>query len=365
MIAGVRRPGGWALAGLLGLTATCRAPAHDPGAGRGNYGQANAIWVQSLYFRGHHPTRRDETAGMSSVQSQAPLTDAMVVDFAESMKSGGIQYAYVFAGPFDLQGNLPPYAFGERARRTLDIIAKHHPQLVVLPWIGGVQHRQLRLDDPAWVASALAATERLTKTLGVAGVHVDMENVLFSRRPDPAYPRYVNAFVRQLRERCPRAFLSAVIPSTAPGVRPWKQRHSVEEAEELARSVDQLAVLYYDTHIGNGAAFERNLEVQVEHIARWKRASPRTQFLVALGTFVNEESLRPWRNLDVEGIPQHFAALARATSRYAERVVDGTAIYCEWETDRQEWDQLRQFLRPGWPMQARPAAGPEASPAPP
>jgi hypothetical protein len=327
--------------------AACRG--RDDDAGPGNYGQANAIWVQSLYFRGEHPTRRDETAGMSAVQAPLRLTDAMVVDFAQTLKRGGIQYAYMFAGPFDLQGNLPPYAFSDRACQSLNLVAEHHPHLVVLPWIGGIVGRQLRLDDSAWVETAVDSAARLVETLGVPGVHVDMENVLFDNPPDPAYPRRVNAFVRRLRERCPKAFLSAVIPSTAPAVRPWKQQHSVEEAEELAQLVDQLAVLYYDTHIGSRRTFERNLEVQVEHIARWKRASPRTQFLVSVGTFVNEESLRPWRNLDVEGIPQHFAALARATARHGtERVVDGTAIYCEWETDASEWEQLRRFLRPGW-----------------
>jgi hypothetical protein len=84
-------------------------------------------------------------------------------------------------------------------------------------------------------------------------------------------------------------------------------------------------------------------------MARWANRSPDTQFLIAVGTFVNAPHLRRWRDLGVEGIPEHFAALRRATEPALHRnVVAGSAIYCEWHTDDADWRALGEFLRPSW-----------------
>ena len=173
---------------------------------------------------------------------------------------------------------------------------------------------------------------------------MDLEDSLFHQPLDPAYPRNFNRFFDQLRRHLPHAFVSAVVPSTAPAMTSWKQPHSLAEVDELVTMVDQLIVTCYDTSIQDGGTFEENLAVQVDHFARWKTIAPETQLLVGVGTFVNVPRLRPYRNLQVESIESHFRALRRATTRHPDQVVDGSAVYGEWTTSARQWSRLRPFL---------------------
>ena len=279
------------------------------------------------------------------------------MELAQRLRRGNIKYPFLFVGPFRLDGTLPAYPFGERVGRSFRIFREEHPDAVPLPWVGGIQGKQLRLEDPQWVATAVDETARLIDALDVKGVHVDFENLLLQRAPDPIYPNNANRFFRELRRRLPRAFISAVIPSTAPGVRSWKQPHSVTEVDEMVKLVDQLVVLYYDTSIQNSRAFEEGLAIQIDHFARWKALAPQTQLLVALGTFVNGPQLRRFRDLEIESIEHHFIALTRATAQYPPHLVDGSAVYCEWQTDASEWERLRPYLTD----QARPVRSPLSS----
>jgi hypothetical protein len=333
------RPGALLLPLLFALSMGCRR--RDPGPPRQN----NALWSESLYFRGEHPTKVELRPGFSAVPAPKQLTDEIVVAFVRRMGENGIRYPFLFAGPYDLDGELPAYGFSERAQRSLAIIHQHAPQAIPLPWVGGLEGKQLRLEDPRWVDRAVASAAALVERLGVAGLHVDFEYVLFGTRPDPElrYPSRVNDFLRKLRARLPHAFLSTVVPSTAPDVIAWKMRHTVDEVAELAPRVDQLAVLFYDTHIRDPKRFESNLVAQLEHIERWRRVAPQTQYLVSLGTFVNPgPELQAYRDPRVENIPHFFAALRAAMRKVPGGVPDGVAIYCEWETDDEEWAAIRR-----------------------
>ena len=302
------------------------------------WGHENATWVRITHGQQRPPTERDPG------REPQVSSEAVVRDRARRLRHGNIKYPLVFVGPFRLDGGLPAYPFGERIRRSFRILREEHPDAVPLPWVGGIEGKQLRLEDPGWVATAVDETARLIDALEVKGVHVDFENLLLERPPDLTYPDHVNRFFRELRRRLPGAFISAVIPSTAPGVRSWKQPHSVTQVDELVGLVDQLIVLFYDTSIQDPGAFEAELAIQIDHFARWKARAPHTQLLVAVGTFVNGPALRRFRDLEVESIEHHFVALVRAMAPHPAQVVDGSAVYCEWQTDASEWARLRPFL---------------------
>ncbi len=309
----------------------------------GRWGRENAAWARITY---RPRSRLDMRARMRRRGSGEPevLGEPSVVDLVQRLRCGNIKYPYLFSGPFRPDGTLPAYPFSDEGRRCFRTVREEHPSAVSLPWVGGVQGRQLRLEDPRWVATAVGEIARLIDQLGVDGVHVDLEDSLFQQPPDPAYPRNFNRFFDRLRWHLPDAFVSAVIPSTAPAVRCWKQRHSVAEVDELVTMVDQLAVMYYDTSIQDDRTFDENLAAQVDHLARWKTIAPQTQLLVGLGTFTNVPRLRSYRNLRVESIESHFRALNSATTRHAKQVVDGNAVYSEWTTSAGKWSRLHPFL---------------------
>jgi hypothetical protein len=76
------------------------------------------------------------------------------------------------------------------------------------------------------------------------------------------------------------------------------------------------------------------------------------QLLLAIGTFVNEPPLRKYRDLALENVPDTLALARRRLAALSpgRRLVDGLAIYCEWLTEPEEWQQVRE----GWTAVAAP-----------
>jgi hypothetical protein len=321
---------------LLALGLAGLGLAGCPRARAPRYRQQNALWSQSCYLRGEKPTSHER------------ITLADVAVFADLLASHEIVNPYLFAGPYGTDGSVPAYASGAFARDALAILRERAPRARLQPWLGGLQNKQVRLQDPAWVARAVADTAALLERLGLEAVHVNFEYLLFGAAPDPAiaYPESFARFFAALRRALPRTFISTVIPSTAPDVHAWKLQHRAEEVLDFLPHVDQLAVLYYDTALHDAATYARNLDVQLDHFARWKAAA-RVELLVGTGTFVNEEpAVRRYRDLTIENIPAALAVLRRAVDARRDRapVVDGIAVFCDWETEPGEWEELRA----GW-----------------
>ncbi|MEZ5101791.1 MAG: hypothetical protein R3C15_18735 [Thermoleophilia bacterium] len=307
----------------------------------GHWGRTNAAWVRVT----RRPRARWDVVGQLRfrVAGGPPLLDdGAIARLGRRLARERISYPFVSLGPFRLDGSSPERSF-LRGPGIFDVLREHHLGGTP-PWIGGIQGRQLRLDDADWVERAVDDAARLVGAVDAPGLHLDLERIVGVGAPMGDYPGAVNRFVARLREALPDAFLSIVLPATASEVRSWKEPHRVDQVDGLVPLVDQLAILFYDTSLADRASFEAGLAEQVDHLARWRALSPRTQLLVALGTFVNEPSLRAYRDLGVEGIEAHFAALHRATLHHAEQVVDGSAVYAEWTTSRARWTRLRPFL---------------------
>jgi len=303
-------------------------------------GQKNAIWVQSLCFRGYQPATRQ------------PLTEKDTVRFAKTLKEHRIQYAYMFAGPYDQNGNLPDYAFSNAARRSLDVIENIYPELIVMPWVRGVANRQVFPDRLQWTRNAVASAKKLLQTLSLKSIHIDFE--MLTELPGhelaqgiESYPANERRFFEVLRDALLDTFISTVIVSTPPQARHWKLKATFEEVQDLARLVDQVAILFYDTSANDQPTFEAAMDHQLRDIRGWKAIREKrqpTQFLIGVGTFVNEPKLRRYRNLDIESIPNTLQTLRKILrTGFSPELVDGIAIYGEWTTDEDEWTQIREF----------------------
>jgi len=109
------------------------------------------------------------------------------------------------------------------------LLKKYYPEIVILPWVGGVQNKTVYLDDSTWVSNAINDTKRMISTLRVPGVHVDLEFVLagepvldaLMNKEKPGdkdvYPGNVNLFHKKLRDALPNAFISSVVVATRRG----------------------------------------------------------------------------------------------------------------------------------------------------
>lgn len=308
-------------------------------------GQGNAVWGESIYFRGFNPSTGEE------------LTDQKVVAYAALLKRNHIKYAYLFAGPFDDEGNLPEFSFSATAIRTVKLLSKHYPELIVLPWIGGIQDKTVHLQDFRWQRNAIQATKRMIATLNVKGAHLDFEFILPGDTyldsmfegdrsgQENTYAAFVNKFHADLRREAPNAFVSAVVACSSSRVKQWKRRTTFSELGELVKSVDQLSFLFYDTSIRSQIEFETACDEQLSDINRLRNLTlPRkVEFLLAIGTFVNRIELQGYRDLRVESVSNTLRTI-RKMSRDSTGIstVDGIAVFCDWETDENEWSEFRK-----------------------
>lgn len=305
-------------------------------------GQHNAVWTETLYLRGENPT------------TKAILTEKNIEDYANTLKKNNVKYSYLFAGPYEKNGHLPDYAFSKRAIDTVKSLKKYYPEIVILPWVGGVQNKTVYLGDPGWVKNALADTEKLIRVLKIPGVHIDFEYILAGdpyldttinkEKPGDleSYANNVNEFHRKLRRRLPKAFISSVVLATSPDTKPWKRKTTVDELKVLTKYVDQLSFLYYDTTLKDQKIFESNCASLVKDIQLLKESKNenKTQYLIAIGTFVNLKELHKFRDLEIESIPNTLQTIKKADP--TGKIVDGIALFCDWQTDESEWKQFYQ-----------------------
>ena len=307
--------------------------------------QHNAAWTRSLFFRGYAAT------------SGEPLTMSDIKDFATTLKKNRIEYAYIFSGPFDKDGFLPDWAFSSQAIQSIQEIRKYYPEVKILPWVGGIQGRTVFIDNKSWRDNALAATKKLTEVLHIDGVHFDFEKLQDpSSYDDPTfidpygdqYALGLIQFHKEVRLLMPKLFVSSVVVSTAKDTRPWKRKHTMEELKQLFPLVDQISFLYYDTSIKDFQIFKDNLLEQLRMIKEIQdNTGTNPEALIAIGTFINEPNLRQYRDLNIESIPNSLEMLKQGIvdMRMSETLIDGIAIYCEWQTDLVEWSQIRKH----WP----------------
>src|SRR5690606_15214217 len=184
----------------------------------------------------------------------------------------------------------------------------------------------------------------------VDGVHIDLEFIL---KGDPyfnditsvekpgdvqAYGKNVNNFHKELRSVMPKAFISSVVVATSPGTEPWKRKTSMEELRQLTAYIDQLSFLYYDTSIDNQKDFEYNCKLLLEDIKTLKR-DRNIEYLVAIGTFVSIYDLQHYRHLEIASVQNTLRTIKRQSYKVdpVHRIVDGIAIFCDWESDVKEW----------------------------
>jgi len=306
-------------------------------------GQENAIWSESIFFKGYNP---------STLQ---PLTDQYIRNFANQLKDNNIKYAYIFGGPFQKDGHLPGYIFSDTAKHSIQRLKELYPGLVVLPWIGGLENKTLFLHDSLWIKNAIADCKKVVPFLGVTGLHLDFEYIIpgipsldaevAPNTPEDmaAYPGYVNAFFKQLRDTLPHAFISTVVTSTCPASVHWKRKTTVAELTDLVPYVDQLNFLFYDTAIDDTTVYRKSAELLMKDIQYLKRHS-NAQMLVSIATFTNPVQYERFHNLKVENIPNALETIKKAAIKISpnEKILSGISIFCNWETSRHQWKDINK-----------------------
>lgn len=289
--------------------------------------RSNAIWIghgwlgSDSWFRDNN---RDKAAFRDPHQIQ---------QLASRLRSHGIKYVFPHLCPTKVTGNIDTVDH-DQVERFLDGFGDFQ----VMPWVGGSLDIHCSPDSARWRKLFVGS---IVKLLGahprLAGVHINIE-------PMPSGRADFIILLQELRQALPagkKISLAAYPPPTrwqrAPAVH-WEQAYF----SEVARNVDQLAVMMYDTGIPYQKAYQSLLADWTQQVLEW---SPGTEVLLGLPAY---EDSADYHKPSVENLSNSLQGVHAGLSRFVSLPASyrGIAIYCEWEMNDAKWEYLRtEFCR--------------------
>ncbi|MFD5428789.1 hypothetical protein [Streptomyces sp. NPDC127084] len=275
--------------------------------------------------------------------------DADLAAFAARIRDTGIRDLYVHAGPLEHDGTLPADRYA-RARWLIDGVHRTIPGLRVQAWLGDVLATEsseasdgLMLSDAESRAAVVRSADQVLDA-GFDGVHFDLEPL---RSGDRDYLSLLDDLRRLTSQR--RAQLSVA----AHQIDPLPAAHAVNRAitgrgkwwsqeffGEVARRVDQIAVMSYDTWMpmeglyGGYAAQQTSLALEA--------APEDTDVLMGL-PFFHEDDIGHWENAEtvaaaIRGVRLGLGRTDPARERF------GVALYVDFAAEEGDWAAYRE----GW-----------------
>ncbi|MFD8639020.1 hypothetical protein ACFV14_01795 [Streptomyces zaomyceticus] len=272
--------------------------------------------------------------------------DADLAAFAARIKGTGIRDLYVHAGPLEHDGTLPAARY-PRAKWLVDAVHRTMPGIRVQAWLGDVLVTEgsdgLRLDRAASRAAVVTSARQILN-VGFDGVHFDLEPLLSD---DADYLSLLDDLRELTRVR--RAQLSVA----AHQIDPLPGAHSVNGAlsgrekwwsqeffGQVARRVDQIAVMSYDTWMpleslyGGYVAQQTSLALEV---------TPESTDLLMGLPFFHEDDLGHHENAEtVEAAVRGVRLGLGRTDPGRERF--GVALYVDFAAEEGDWAAYRA----GW-----------------
>ncbi|MEW2447644.1 hypothetical protein AB0896_08800 [Streptomyces parvulus] len=272
--------------------------------------------------------------------------DADLAAFARRVRTTGIRDLYVHTGPLEHDGTLPKSLYPE-AGWLIDAVHRDLPGVRVQAYLGDVLATEgpdgMRLDD-AGTRAAVVGSARQVLDAGYDGVHLDLE-------PLHSGDRDYLSLLDDVREvtRARDAHLSVA----AHQIDPLPALHTVfgfftehpkwwsqEYFGQVARRVDQIAVMSYDTAqplegtYGGYVAQQTSLALEV--------TPPTTHLLMGL-PFYHESNFDHWGHAETVAAAVRGVRLGLSRTD-AGRQLFGVAPYIDFAATDTNWKEYRD----GW-----------------
>ncbi|KOG43345.1 hypothetical protein AQJ84_13015 [Streptomyces resistomycificus] len=291
-------------------------------------------------------TRNKDAIWLGHAWVDGRKKDADVTALARDLETTGIRDLYVHSGPLEHDGTLPESAY-PRARWFIDAVHTAAPGIRVQAWLGDVLATEspngMRLERPETRAAVVASTRQILAT-GYDGVHFDLEPL---HSDDDDYLTLLDS----LREvtRADRAQLSIAahqidpVPGfhsfwgTVAGHPKW---WSQEFFGQVARRVDQIAVMSYDTMqplqstYGGYVAQQTSLALEV---------TPKSTDLLMGLPFYHENRFGHWNHAETVSAAVRGVRLGLSRTD-ADRADFGVAAYVDFAATEEDWTAYRE----GW-----------------
>ncbi|MFC7903799.1 hypothetical protein ACFUV1_27090 [Streptomyces griseoincarnatus] len=272
--------------------------------------------------------------------------DADVTALAGRLKDTGVRDLYVHTGPLEHDGTLPRSVY-PRARWFIDAVHRELPGVRVQAFLGDVLANGgpegLELSDAATRAEVVRSAGQVLDT-GYEGVHLDLEPL---HSGDGHYLDLLDDLRKLTKGR------DAQLSVAAHQIDPLPHLHSVaglvadhpkwwsqEFFGQVARRVDQIAVMSYDTArlfestYGGYVAQQTSLALEV--------TPPTTHLLMGL-PFYYESNPSHWGHAETVGAAVRGARLGLSRTD-PDRELFGLAPYIDFAATETNWRQFKD----GW-----------------
>lgn len=256
----------------------------------------------------------------------------------------GIRDLYVHAGPLEHDGTLRADRY-PRARWLLRAVREELPGIRVQAWLGDNLVYDdggggLRLSDPA-ARRAVVASARQILDVGFAGVHFDLEPLHSGNRDylrlldklRPAVHRKGGLLSVAAHQIDPLPAAHTVLGTLTGRPKWWSQ----EYFGEVARRVDQIAVMSYDTAMPVQSLYGGYVAQQT--VLALEVAPPEVDLLMGLPFFHTDDL---GHRASAETVPAAVRGVRLGLSREdADRRRFGVALYVDFAATAADWKSYR------------------------
>ncbi|MGW0835343.1 hypothetical protein [Streptomyces prunicolor] len=291
-------------------------------------------------------TRNRDAIWLGHAWVDGRKTDADVGALARRLKGTGIRDLYVHSGPLEHDGTLPESDY-PRAAWLIESVHRELPGVRVQAWLGDVLATEgpdgLHLERAA-TRTAIVASTRQILAAGFEGAHFDLEPL---HSDDDNYLDLLDKLHEVTRSH------DALLSVAAHQIDPLPSLHSVwgvftahpkwwSQAffGQVARRVDQIAVMSYDTAqplqslYGGYVAQQTSLALEV---------TPESTDLLMGLPFYYESNFDHWGA--AETVPAAVRGVRLGLSRTdANRTNFGVALYVDFAATEADWTAYRE----GW-----------------
>ena len=290
----------------------------------------NAIWMQ-------HGWLGDDawfTANNRNPKKPQFRSAAQIRKMAVTMRRHHVTDLYLHLCPTQGDGSIMGVDHAQTER-----FLNETKGLRVFPWVGGRSDKDARPADEKWrkrfIATSMALLKRHPR---LAGVHLNIE-------PWKTGNQEMLTLLDELRAALPTGKqLSVSAYSPTPFGKPFPELSwNPQYFQEVARRVDQMAVMSYDTSIPLDKVYiwlMGRWTRQILELAATSGAAQPPQILMGAPNYDDDVIYhRPHvENLEtaLSGIHEGLSSYAKLPAQY-----QGVAIYCEWEMDEKEWGEWR------------------------
>lgn len=295
---------------------------------------AGAVWLEHAWAGDYH---------------SAAEYDAL----AGRLKREQIRDVFVHVGPLSPDGTIPEQRSPFAAMLVREL-KQRDPRLRLLAWIGQLERASGLPDDQVVdlangeVRDGIRATAvRFVAQEGFDGVHYDIEPLVDG---SPGYLRLLDATRAALS---PGGALSVTAPMWVPNATVARlartgagRQHALWSGAyyaEVARRVDQVVVMAYNTGLPSGRLYQLAVRLQTRQVrSALAAASPPPELLVGLPAYHDNG---PWFHDAVENLPNGLAGVDAALSGPGPaRPSVGVAIYrfalisdADWAAYERRW----------------------------